>query len=689
MPGEEQRTSGPRPQRHPLAARPRLAAAQICEPAEGSDTMRAWSSSSPAGRGRRFRCAISSLPPGCSSQSLGIDPTGRAAPLAARGGAIEALRRRHRELIAAAAGILGEAAALFDGSGSILLLTNASGVVLEAVGDGRTLEQGQDIHLMQGGDWRESVIGTNGIGTAIATGRPAQVHAAEHFCEGIKSWTCAASPIREPGSGELLGIIDVSGPPSTYQRHNLTLAVATARQIEMALTERVQRERTGLLEACLKRLSAADAAGGMMAIDRKGRLVHSTGPARGLAPLGQLLRGSRPRSGCRDGCRDGRGSGDRVPGPSGCPKGCGRNGSARFGWAGETIGALVVIPPRPRPLARRPAAQASEADPRRSGFAPIVGQSPALRAALARARQLVGKRVSVLIDGETGVGKELFARAIHGEAGGERPFIAYSCGAAAGELLASDLFGDVRGAYTGATAEGRPGRFELADGGTLCLDEIGELPLDLQPMLLRVLEEWVVYRLGDSQPRRVEVRLLALTNRDLAAEVAAGRFRRDLYYRISAMRLRVPPLRERCEDIDLLVAHFNEILARRHEVPARRFTAEALAALREFDWPGNVRELCNVIETLLLSQVCTPVGRQDVRAALAAEFPPAAPSHAPSDGASLNLERAEKAAIHRALEQAGGNVALCRLAPSASRAARSTARASATASPSERDAGRT
>ena len=529
--------------------------------------------------------------------------------------------------------------------------------MLEAVGDGRTLEQGQDIHLMQGGDWRESVIGTNGIGTAIATGRPAQVHAAEHFCEGIKSWTCAASPIREPGSGELLGIIDVSGPPSTYQRHNLTLAVATARQIEMALTERVQRERTGLLEACLKRLSAADAAGGMMAIDRKGRLVHSTGPARGLAPLGQLLPGLGPDPGAEMGAEMGEGA-EIKSWAERLPEGLRPEWFSPVRLGGETIGALVVIPPRPRPLARRPAAQASEADPRRSGFAPIVGQSPALRAALARARQLVGKRVSVLIDGETGVGKELFARAIHGEAGGERPFIAYSCGAAAGELLASDLFGHVRGAYTGATAEGRPGRFELADGGTLCLDEIGELPLDLQPMLLRVLEEWVVYRLGDSQPRRVEVRLLALTNRDLAAEVAAGRFRRDLYYRISAMRLRVPPLRERCEDIDLLVAHFNEILARRHEVPARRFTAEALAALREFDWPGNVRELCNVIETLLLSQVCTPVGREDVRAALAAEFPPAAPSHAPSDGASLNLERAEKAAIHRALEQAGGNVAL-------------------------------
>jgi transcriptional regulator of acetoin/glycerol metabolism len=147
---------------------------------------------------------------------------------------------------------------------------------LDAVGDRRTLDQGQDIHLTQGGAWGENVIGTNGIGTALATGRPAQVHAAEHFCEGIKGWTCAGAPIFEPGTTEIPGVVDISGPPSTYQQNNLTLAVTTARQIEAALGESSARERMRLLEVCLKEISGSGAAG-LMALDRVGRLVHATG----------------------------------------------------------------------------------------------------------------------------------------------------------------------------------------------------------------------------------------------------------------------------------------------------------------------------------------------------------------------------------------------------------------------------
>ena len=177
-------------------------------------------------------------------------------------------------------------------------------------------------------------------------------------------------------------------------------------------------------------------------------------------------------------------------------------------------------------------------------------------AAVERARLLAGKRVPVLIEGETGVGKELFARAIHGEATGASRSSPINCGAVSKELVAGELFGHVRGAFTGATTEGRPGRFELAHGGTLCLDEIGEMPLDLQPFLLRALEEGVIYRLGDAQPRRVDVRLLAMTNRNLAEEVQAGRFRRDLYYRIAVTRLHIPLLSERSHDIDLLVEAF-------------------------------------------------------------------------------------------------------------------------------------
>jgi len=519
-----------------------------------------------------------------------------------------------------------------------MLLTNNDGVVLDAVGDRRTLEQGEDIHLTQGGDWREGAVGTNGIGTALATGRPAQVHAAEHFCEGIKAWTCAAASIFEPGTGAMLGVVDISGPPSTYQRNNLSLAVSTARQIEMVLAERAANERMRLLEVCLDRISEADVAG-MVAIDRAGRLVHRTGRVPSLVGLGQRVPGLPDLS-----------SGSIIEDWAGrLPEGLRAEWFSPVRVEGRAIGAVLVVPARTR-----------SATPEQPGaFDAILGRSPAMTEAVGRARQLVGKQVPVLIEGETGVGKELFARAIHFAHDPRRPFITFNCGAVAKDLLAAELFGHVRGAFTGATSEGRQGRFELANGGTLCLDEVGELPLDVQPFLLRALEEGVIYRLGDGQPRRVEVRLLAMTNRTLLDEVAAGRFRRDLYHRIGVTRIRPPPLRERHGDLELLVEHFNTTLAERHEVPPRRFGPEVLRLLAAYHWPGNVRELRNVVESLLLMSDAPDVRLDELAAGLSSEpiAPPSALSGTPASlETSASLEAAERAAIIDAIRRCSGNL---------------------------------
>jgi len=244
----------------------------------------------------------------------------------------------------------------------------------------------------------------------------------------------------------------------------------------------------------------------------------------------------------------------------------------------------------------------------------------------------------VLIQGETGVGKELFARAIHGDEERSGPFVTFNCGATTKELIGSELFGHVRGAYTGATNEGRAGRFELAHGGTLCLDEIGELPLDLQPVLLRALEEGAVYRLGEAKPRRVDVRLLTMTNRDLLDEVDAGRFRRDLYHRIGVTRIHVPPLRERESDIDLLTEHFNLGLAARHGVASRSFGPDVMALLRAYSWPGNVRELRNMVERLMLLAPADEVDAPTVRSVLA----PRAEGSGVSLGSGMLFDRVEK-----------------------------------------------
>ncbi len=604
--------------------------ANIGRETEAADTMAAWerfltgdpSAAIPA---RNFVVAS-----WLRSQQLGINPTGRSAPLAARGDAIAQLRARHGELISATQRVFAEITEMFSGSRCILLLTNNDGVVLEAIGDRQTLEQGENIHLTQGGDWREAAVGTNGIGTAIATARPAQVHAAEHFCEGIKAWTCAAAPVFEPGTGAMLGVVDISGPPSTYQRHNLSLAVSTARQIEMVLAEQAARERMRLLEVCLDRISETDVAG-MVAIDRAGRMVHRTGRVPSLVELGQRIPGFEANS--------------EVEGWAQLlPEGIRAEWFNPVKIEGRAIGAVLVVPNRPRP---------SSNTARAGAFGDILGHSPAMEQALDRARHLVGKQVPVLIEGETGVGKELFARAIHAAHDPNRPFIAFNCGAVAKDLLGAELFGHVRGAFTGATNEGRPGRFEMANGGTLCLDEIGELPLDLQPFLLRVLEDGVVYRLGDGHPRRIDVRLLAITNRNLQDEVAAGRFRRDLYHRISVTCIRPPPLRERQGDVDLLVHHFNTLLAARHNVPERRFGPEVMGLLAAYHWPGNVRELRNVVESLLLMSDAPDVRVDELAAGLSSEpiAAPASPQQSPA-----SLEAAEREAIIAAVRLCQGNL---------------------------------
>jgi transcriptional regulator of acetoin/glycerol metabolism len=575
------------------------------------------------------------------SLQSGVSPTAGSAPIAVRGDAIAELCWRHRELLAASDRLFAITADLFADSHSVLLLTNQDGIILKAAGDLRTLAAAEKIHLTIGGDWREGHAGTNGIGTAIATREPTYIHASEHFCEGIKSWSCAAAPICEPGTGKVIGVLDISGPPSTYQINNLTLAVTAARQIEMVLAEQAAREHMRLLSFCLQQLSSSDATG-MIAIDRSGRLVHTTGKMTLPVGIGERFPGMDENSAVEEWAH-------RLP------AGLSAEWFNPVVVEGNTIGAMLVVPARSRSVAARVAQRSGEADPQRNCFAQIQGQSTAMLAALHRGRQLACRRVPVLIEGETGVGKELFARAIHGEEAGGGPFVAYNCGAASKELIASELFGHVRGAFTGATTEGRAGRFELAHGGTLCLDEIGEMPLELQPVLLRALEEGVVYRLGDTQPRHVDVRLLAMTNRNLREEVEAGHFRRDLYYRISVTRIRIPPLRERDIDIDLLVEYFNRRLAQRHGVVERQLSPEIMAALRAYSWPGNVREMRNVIENLLLTSSEAAVSLDELPAEILDETATAGVMRPVHEEAG-SLEETERLAIARAVHSAHGNL---------------------------------
>jgi transcriptional regulator with GAF, ATPase, and Fis domain len=291
------------------------------------------------------------------------------------------------------------------------------------------------------------------------------------------------------------------------------------------------------------------------------------------------------------------------------------------------------------------------------GVEGIVGESPALRAVLRKVQQVAPVETTVLLTGETGTGKELIARALHqGSPRRERPLIKVNCGAIPQGVVESELFGHEKGAFTGALQR-RTGRFELADKGTLFMDEVGELPLDIQVKLLRVIQEHEFERVGSTRTQQVDVRLVAATNRDLEQEVAEQRFRTDLYYRLNVFPIRVPPLRERPSDIPLLVRHFLALFQRKLAKPLKGVTPESLARLERYAWPGNIRELQNVLErACVLSPGPVVEILEELRTGGGGE-----PAAAPMGGLTrqdgiVTLEESERMHIRQALAATGGRV---------------------------------
>ena len=281
----------------------------------------------------------------------------------------------------------------------------------------------------------------------------------------------------------------------------------------------------------------------------------------------------------------------------------------------------------------------------------MVFRDPAMESVLELARRVAPTPSSVLIYGETGTGKELLARALHRHSlRRERPFVAVNCGAISPGLAESEFFGHVRGAFTGAE-QNRAGLFEAAHGGTLFLDEIGELPLEMQPKLLRVLQEGELRPVGGTRARRIDVRIIGATARNLGREVEEGRFRRDLFYRLAVVEISMPPLRDRGADIALLARHFLQRIALRENRPTPELTEESLRSLQRYRWPGNVRELANFMEKAMIFCRSEHLSVEDLPAELRRR------ERRENEEFSLKeaLARLEKEYLRKALRHCGGN----------------------------------
>jgi len=297
---------------------------------------------------------------------------------------------------------------------------------------------------------------------------------------------------------------------------------------------------------------------------------------------------------------------------------------------------------------------------REVGFEDLVGTGAAMRRVFETIGKVAETDLTVLVRGESGTGKELVAQAIHHRSPrARRPFVAVNCAAISRELVESELFGHEKGAFTGADAR-RAGRFEAADGGTIFLDEIGDMAPETQAKVLRVLQERAFERVGGTRPIDVDVRVVAATHRDLEAEVRAGRFREDLYYRLKVVEIEIPPLRERLEDLPLLVDRFLTQLAERLARPKATLGESALAGLMRHGWPGNVRELRNVVEQAAVLASGEAVEEDDLRLGGGAGL--AAPAASPeavgtfSDAKKAAVERFERDYLLRALREHGGNI---------------------------------
>lgn len=550
-----------------------------------------------------------------------VDPRRLCGPSPVSSDDFVSLRTNRGDMLEASAPIMAQAREILSETGSLMLLADATGTILNSEGDWRTQDEAQSIHLMPGVNWSEKLCGTNAIGTALAVGQPVQIHSSEHFCEGIKRWTCSATVVRHPLDGGVVGVVDVSGLSGSYSPQSLALAVSTASRIEsrMRLDELERRYR--LLEQVMGRWDAHGRAA-MALFDRRGSLVKANELAQSVVMEGgRVLDLTAIR---------------RVPGLA-----AGQRGFEPLpelpdwlhaDWLeplmvhGEHVGTLIVIPQsrllpsmRSMPASLPETASVADAAPAvapapatsstSENFAHILTEDPGMLQVIERAELLARSRAAVLLLGETGVGKEEFARGIHANQG---PYVALNCGGLSRELLVSELFGYGEGAFTGARKGGMHGKVEAAAGGTLFLDEIGEMPLDLQPQLLRLLEQGEYYRLGETTPRKANFRLIAATHRDLRQEVANGRFRMDLYYRIAVTTLRIPPLRTRPGDIALLAERFLQRSLEQHGKPPSRLSARAVQALQAYSWPGNVRELRNVIDGSVLMNLRDAQGRHEV-----------------------------------------------------------------------------
>lgn len=554
--------------------------------------------------------------------------------------------KKNKELIRIAAPIIQSVYQIIKESHFLLVLTDRDGYVLETIGDDSILKKSENILFHKGAVWTNLGVGSNAPGIALEYDVPIQMNGPEHYCISQHGWTCSAAPIHGL-NGQVIGCLDLSGAVEAAHPHTLALVVAGAFSVESMLASYHQ--------TLLMRSAANGLHESILLLNDNFQLCWINNTAkRELSLCFPKMAMIDFRSVMPDVDWDSIITMQKENAPLYIDdirfliKGKVRRFSATISLTVDTSGRTITVILRKQEHLIRSVNRVS-GNQAAYDFDSIFTADTAMKQVIERARQYARYDGSILIEGESGTGKELFAQAIHtGSCRAEGPFVAVNCASLPRDLIESELFGYEKGAFTGALKEGNPGKFELADHGTLFLDEIGEMPLEFQAKLLRVVETLRVRRIGGKEEKKLDVRVIAATNRNLRRQVQLGLFRGYLYYRLNVLRLDIPPLRERPDDIEFCANRFLQRFNLRYPDRKRRFSADFLLSLKHYDWPGNVRELQNSIERVFYTSESPVISSHDfcyVMDDVAAVVP------------SETREESEKQTYVRILKNSGGNVA--------------------------------
>lgn len=573
------------------------------------------------------------------------------------GAALQRVLKRNRELIELSKPFIEHLYNFVKGSNFFTILTDESGCILNVIGDEGILEEAFAIKMIPGAYMDEENIGTNAMSLALTEKKPIQISGEDHYIKAYHKWTCSAAPIMD-ANNKLIGVLDLTGYYDSVNSHTLGMVVAAVNAIEKMLEiieynkklESAKIYTDTIIDSIPAGIMTSDLDGNIITVNKhmlylfgyteeemKQKKAYSL-----FEDWDNAIKAIRLNDNYLD---------EDVFVNS-------RKNVLQYNLSvypirdiKENLNGVVYVFKEVRKVRKL----ANKIMGRQAiyTFDKIIGNNKEFLKTIEFAKQIADSRSTILIMGESGTGKEVFAQSIHNYSNRRNEtFVALNCGAIPKNLIESELFGYEEGAFTGAKKNGHPGKFEIADGGTIFLDEVGEMPLDMQTRLLRVIEEGTVCRIGSTKEIVVDVRIIAATNKDLVEEVNRGNFRKDLFYRLNVLPLRLPALRERKDDIPLLIDYFMNKISKRINKKVIELTKDYLKELIEYDWPGNIRELENLIELMLNT------GSIDYNH-IKSKKPINSENYIDIEEAEFNLEKVEKEIIIKALKRFKGNITNC------------------------------